>query len=137
MHAYPPRQGAMAAYQTARETVDAGTAIVLLYEGAIRRLYEARKAILEGKIEERYHSTMKAYAIISGLHSQIDFNNGGEIAKQLDIFYSYILQRITIMNVKEDVEICNELINILKKMLESWRSIVGQMNHSNHLEMLY
>ena len=128
MQTYPQRQGAMAAYQAARETVDAGTAIVLLYEGAIRRIYEARKAILNGKVEERYNLTMKAYAIISGLQSQIDFSNGGEVAKQLDTFYGYILQRITRLNVTENVEICDEIISHLKQMLESWRMVISRVN---------
>ena len=67
---YPTVQNqyrAAQAYQTASENVTAAQAIVMLYDGAIRRILDARKAIEEKRIEDRYHSITRAYNIINGL----------------------------------------------------------------------
>lgn len=127
MQAYGPRGSGVAAYQAARETLSPQEIIVLLYEGAIRRLMEAKDAIAQRRIEERFHAVMKAHAIVSGLQGQLDFKAGGEVAETLDRFYAYILHRMLEINIKNDAAICDELIGHLKTMHASWAHIAGRI----------
>ena len=98
-------------------------AIVMLYDGAIQRVATAREAISNGQIETRYNAVMKAYAIIQGLQSHLDFEAGGDIAPQLHRYYEYLLIRMTMINIKNDLAICDEVIDRLREMRASWAQI--------------
>jgi len=117
------RARAMTAYHAATETVTPATAIVMLYDGAVRRLNEAKLAAQEGRIEDRCIAVGKAHAIVHGLQCQLDFGAGGDIAPLLDDYYNYILHRMTQINIKSDPTICEELVSRLREMRESWSAI--------------
>jgi flagellar protein FliS len=114
---------AQAAYVNAADTMAPGRQILLLYDGAIRRLEAARAAIDAGRIEARYHAVMKAYGIIDALRGCLDFDAGGELAPMLDRFYGYVLHRLCALNVANDPGICDELIGLLRTMRASWAEI--------------
>jgi flagellar protein FliS len=117
------RMRAMTAYQAATETISPSLAIVMLYDGAIQALSWAKRAIAEGRIEERCRLVNKAHAIVHGLQCQLDFAAGGEIARLLDTYYAYLLGRMTQVNIKNDPAICDELVARLQEMRESWATI--------------
>jgi flagellar secretion chaperone FliS len=122
------RARAMTAYQAASATVTPAMAIVMLYDGAMRFLAGAKAAIAEGRIEDRYELVNKAHAVIHGLQCQLDFTGGGEVARLLDRYYSYILHRMMQVNIKNDPAICDELIARLREMRESWATIASGGN---------
>ena len=119
------RARAMSAYQAATTTVTPAMAIVMLYDGAMRFLARAKAAIGEGRIEERCQLVNKAHAVIHGLQCQLDFTAGGEVALTLDRYYSYVLHRMMQVNIKNDPAICDELIDRLREMRESWATIAS------------
>ena len=123
---YPRAQAGVAAYQAARETMSPAQIIILLYEGAIRKLIEAKDAIAEKRIEDRFNAVTKAHAIIGGLHSQLDFDAGGEVARTLDTFYTHVSNRMMAINLKNDPAICDELIGQLKQMHASWVQVAAE-----------
>ena len=73
----PTMRRAINAYGQASETLAPAQQIVLLYEGAIRRIKEARHAIEARRINDRYLAVRKATAIIEGLQSCLDHARGG------------------------------------------------------------
>lgn len=119
------RARAMNAYQAATTTVTPAMAIVMLYDGAMKFLTLAKAAIVEGRIEERCRLVTKSHAVIHGLQCQLDFTAGGEVATTLDRYYGYILHRMTQINIKNDPAICDELIDRLRQMRESWATIAS------------
>lgn len=114
---------AAAAYGRAAQTASPAHQIVMLYDGAVRRLREARAAVLAGRIEERYHLVQKVAAIIDALHGCLDFERGGEIAGLLDRYYTYVSFRLQQINVRNDPAICDELIERLSELRASWQRI--------------
>lgn len=119
------RARAMTAYQAATTTVTPAMAIVMLYDGAMRFLACAKAAIAEGRIEDRCQLVNKAHAVIHGLQCQLDFTAGGEVARTLDRYYGYVLHRMMQVNIKNDPMICDELIDRLREMRESWATIAS------------
>ena len=81
-------QRAMNAYGQAAETLAPARQLVLLYDGAIRRIKEARDAIGRRAIKERYVAIGKAAAIVDALQACLDHGRGGEIAGNLDRLYT-------------------------------------------------
>jgi flagellar protein FliS len=86
----PSMQRALSAYGQAAETLSPARQIVLLYDGAMRRIKEARRALEQGRVNERYVAVEKARAIIDALHACLDHERGGDIASHLDQIYTYV-----------------------------------------------
>jgi flagellar secretion chaperone FliS len=116
-------QRAMSAYGQAAETLPPARQIVLLYDGAIRRIKEARRALEQGRINDRYIAVHKAAAIIDALHACLDYERGGEIARQLDQIYTYVGFRLQRINLNGGVAICDELVLRLGELRTSWAQI--------------
>ncbi len=114
---------AAAAYGQAAQTIPPLRQIVMLYEGAILRLGEARQAIAEDRIEDRHRATTKAAAIVDALHGCLDFERGGEVATHLDRFYTYVSFRMRQIDIRNDASICDELVGLLGEMRDSWAAL--------------
>jgi flagellar secretion chaperone FliS len=111
------------AYAAATQTVAKTKQIVLLYDGTIRFIHQAKEAIREKRFEDRYNLLIKAAEIISGLQASLDFENGGNIARILYNFYSSIDSRIFSIHHSNSQETCDELIGELKQMRDVWHEI--------------
>jgi flagellar secretion chaperone FliS len=101
------------AYTVATHTVAKTRQVVMLYDGTIRFLRQAKEAVAEKRIEDRFNLLLRASEVISGLRSSLDFDNGGEIAHVLHNFYTSIDTRILSVNfATEDGEaICDAVID--------------------------
>lgn len=111
------------AYAAATQTVAKTKQIVLLYDAVIRYVQQAKTAIAERRIEDRYHLLVKAGEIIFGLQSCLDFENGKEVARVLYSFYSSIDSRLFALHRTNDIAACDELISDLKQMRDVWQEI--------------
>jgi flagellar protein FliS len=64
--------------------------VVMLYDGAIRFVGEAREAIVRKDVSARTQATRRALDIVSELQMSLNVKDGGEIARELDRLYTYI-----------------------------------------------
>src|SRR3954452_7690479 len=94
--------------------------VVMLYDGAIAQIGQARAAIGERAIEARWRHVAKATAIIEGLQGCLDHSLGGEIARLLDRFYTYLAVRLQEIDIRNDPLVCDELIARLTSVRASW-----------------
>ena len=117
------RVRATAAYGQAARTMPPALQIVMLYDGAIGRLREARRAVEEGRVEDRYRAVEKAAAIVDALHACLDMERGGEVAALLDRLYTYASVRMQLINTRNDVGVCDELAARLTELRDAWRAI--------------
>ena len=97
--------------------------VVLAYDGAIRFLLAARRAIDENNIEARFINNKKAADIISYLMETLDMEQGGEIAERLQRLYFYMLRKLVEVDVKNSHEAIDDVIGHLKKLRSSWEQI--------------
>jgi len=68
--------------------------VVMLYDGAIRFVGEARAAIARGDVRARTDATRRALDIVSELHMTLNVKEGGDIARELDRLYMYIKEKL-------------------------------------------
>ncbi len=120
------RARAFAAYEYAVDTIPPLRQIVLLYDAAMRRVREARRAIEEGRIEDRFHAVARATAIVDALHKCLDFEKGGEIATILDLYYTDLALRLQDINIRNDVAACDEVLTRLADMRAAWAKLAGE-----------
>lgn len=115
------------AYSAANRTVAKTRQVVMLYDGAIRYVKQASRAIEEGLIEDRFKLLTKASEIMVGLQNSLDFEKGGDITNVLLSFYSNISRRIIMVNFSKATEVaqkqCEDIIAELKQMRDTWESI--------------
>lgn len=118
------------AYVQASHTVSKTKQIVMLYDGTIRFLQQAKEAIRDKRIEDRYRLLLKASEVIYGLQSALDFENGGYVAKVLYNFYSSIDMKILNINHTNSMEACDAVISDLKQMRDVWADINANSSSS-------
>ena len=116
---------ATTAYRDASQTESPARQIVLLYDVAILRLTEARTAITENRIEDRFRLVIKAFDIVQALHACLDVEQGGEIAPLLQRFYDRAMNRMLEINRTNDPAICDEVAAYLRPMRDSWAQIAA------------
>lgn len=111
------------AYSKASHTVAKTRQVVMLYDGIIRFMSQAKEAMAKGEIERRFKTLSRASEIIAGLQACLDHDAGGDTANVLSDFYSAIDMRIFQLHRTNDVAECEALITELKSMREVWNGI--------------
>lgn len=118
-----PQHLAHQAYSQAFHTVGKTRQVVMLYDGMIRFLKQAREAIIEKRIEDRFNLLTRASDVVLGLQASLDFESGGSVARVLYDFYSSVDSRILTIQRTNDLGLCDDLIAELKEMREAWNVI--------------
>jgi len=99
--------------------------VVMLYDGALRFLEEARRAIARNDISARAAAIDRALAIIAELQSTLDLERGGAIAQELDRLYSYINARLLDVTARKDVRALDDVHKVLTTLRDGWVQIAG------------
>lgn len=98
--------------------------IVLLFDGALNAIKLAMLHIPKGNIAAKGLAISKAINIIdNGLKSCLDFEQGDEIAANLDRLYQYISHQLVLANLHNDVAKLQTCYDLLNNIAESWREI--------------
>ena len=97
--------------------------VFMLYERAIGSLQEAIAAIEAGDVEGRWRANNRAIEIISHMWSTLDMDNGGEIAENLDRLFSFMLMRLTDVDLRNDPTPAQKVIELLMPLRDSWHDL--------------
>jgi len=99
--------------------------ILMLYEGALRFAVFAKKAINEGNVEEKVKYIIKTSNIFIELLNSLDFEKGGDIAYYLNGLYAYQLELLAKANAEDKPEYIDDVIRVLKGLIEAWKEETG------------
>lgn len=97
--------------------------VAMLIDRAIQALNEAMRAIERGDIQGRWTANNQAGTIIETLWLTLDLEKGGEIAANLDRLYSFMLQHLTQVDLRNDPKPAAEVIKLLEPMRRSWHEL--------------
>lgn len=101
-------------------TATPGKLIVMAYDGAIRFTKVAAEKMQERKLDEQSANIIKAQGIILELISSLDFKADTRLAENLEGLYSYVFDRLTHANMRDDPAALEETISILTDMRTVW-----------------
>jgi len=109
----------------AYKTVDAQSRsplelVVMLYDGAIRFLGEARDAHERKDQWARATAVSKALAIVGELRSTLNVDEGSSLAVELDRLYDYMMGRLLEVTTKRDLSGLEEVQRLLITIREGW-----------------
>jgi flagellar protein FliS len=110
--------------QVGIKTADPGRLVIMCYDGAIKYLKMAIAFYVPDSLERKAEAIVKAMDFIGELNRALDFERGGEIARNLHSLYNYMTRRITEGDLKRDIGAFEEIINILDELRSAWLEII-------------
>jgi flagellar protein FliS len=98
--------------------------VVLLYDGAIQALANAKQCVAVGDIAGKAKNVAKAVDIINkGLNASLDPVVGGKLALDLKALYEYMCRLLVLANLKNDVAALDEVRALLLQLRGAWVAI--------------
>ncbi|MGM0451109.1 MAG: flagellar export chaperone FliS [Pseudomonadota bacterium] len=109
--------------QTSITDADPHKLIQLLLDGALERINMAK-----GRIEAKDYAAKgnligKSMEIVAALRHSLDFEQGGELAGNLEALYDYMERGLLEASVRNDVEKLDEIAGLLRTVKEGWEGI--------------
>ena len=103
--------------------------VVMMYDGALKFCQKAKEAIENGDIQGRHNANKRAMEIISYMLDILDLEKGGDVARRLQVIYSFLIRRLMEVDFRNDPRICDEVMVHLRTLRASWDRI-GQTGSS-------
>lgn len=89
-------------YQQAQfQTVDRGQLLLMMFDGGERFLSQAEQKLTGGDVPGFLQSLGRAQAVIAELLSTLDHQKGGEIARNLERLYRFMLDHLLEANLSK------------------------------------
>ncbi|MGL4515731.1 MAG: flagellar export chaperone FliS [Shewanella sp.] len=101
----------------------------MLFAGALERLAQTRAAIEQGNMANKGVLIGKAIGIIQGLRNGLVMDQGGELAKNLNDLYEFVLRRLGEANINNDPAALDDAATILRELKEAWDAIPADKHH--------
>jgi flagellar secretion chaperone FliS len=111
-------------------TASPGELTLMLYNGSLKFIHIAKKAIEDKNIELKNTNIQKAQAIVSEL--MVTLNTDLEISQNLMSLYDYINRRLTEANVKNDSAILVEVEEMITEFRDTWKQVIQLNRQKQH-----
>lgn len=111
--------------QNSVNTASPGELTLMLYNGCLKFINFAKRAIQENNIAEKNINLQKAQSIINEL--MVTLNMDYEISKNMMGLYDYMNRRLIEANIKNDIEILEEVESLMTEFRDTWNQAI-QMN---------
>lgn len=120
--------------QVATRTASPGQLVLMLYEGAIRFLEQAKAGFdLDDPVEFNTtinNNILRAQDIIRELDYSLNVELGGELAIQLRRLYDYFDRTLLEANLRKDAAGIAEVIRRLSELREAWATMLRQQGQT-------
>lgn len=113
--------------KTAIQTASKEELVLMLYNGAIKHTNDAILHLEKKNLPDASKNICRAQAIIVELLNSLNFEVGGEIAKNLEYLYSVMVDNLTVANFEHVVEPLKLNIKILDKLKSAWEGVLEQI----------
>lgn len=109
------------------EDADPHRLIQMLMQGALEKLAIAKGYLERDDINGKGSHISWAISIIEGLRASLNMDEGGEIAKNLEDLYEYMIRRLLRANLENDIALIEEVTGLLQTVKTAWDDIPGMM----------
>jgi len=111
--------------ETQIKTANQGKLIVMLYDGAIKNLNLAIDTLAKKhhSYDAASNAIVKTQDIVAELMVSLDFEKGGEIARNLFSLYTFINNQLLNANLKKEVEPLEQIKKMLMELRDAWAEI--------------
>lgn len=106
--------------------------LIMLYDGAIRFVRQARQAIVDGRGTDKSKNISKAMAIISEFSNTLDHEVGGDVAHDLYRLYDFMIRELSAVNARSELKRLEPVEKILLDLREGFSGAI-EINHNDAL----
>jgi flagellar secretion chaperone FliS len=106
--------------KTSIESASKEKILLMLYEGAIRFIKQAKEANINKDVKVRGEMIGRAYDIIMELASSLDFKVNDSVATNLEQLYIYIMEELTRANITGQEKHLDNSLKILNILYDGW-----------------
>ena len=97
--------------------------IQMLFDGLIESMSAAKGHILHKSLEDKSKAIARASRIVLGLQGALDFEKGGDLAKNLNELYDYVTRRLLHVNAHNDLEALDEIQGLMMEIRSAWETV--------------
>lgn len=116
--------------QNAVQTKSPGELTLMLYEGCLKFIKRAEKALDENKVEEKNTNLIKAQNIIREL--MVTLKMDVEVAQNMMQMYDFILNRLVDANTKNDKQALKEAEEFVVQFRDTWKEVIKLDRQRRH-----
>ncbi len=95
--------------------------MIVLFDRLVGDLRSAAEAVRRNDIESRCRELNHALLIVGQLESWVDRENGGETARQLATFYSYLRTRLLEASARQSAELFEAQMQTIAHIRSRWQ----------------
>ncbi|MGY6213030.1 flagellar export chaperone FliS [Cytobacillus firmus] len=108
--------------QNSVNTASPGELTLMLYNGCIKFIHQAKKAIEEKNIEMKNTNIQKAQSIIQEL--MVTLNMDIEVSNNMMSLYDFMNRRLMEANIKNDASILAEVEGLVTEFRDTWKEVI-------------
>jgi flagellar protein FliS len=113
--------------KTSVETASKEQILLMLYQAAIKNCKKAIEAIDQRNLAKKGEYIGKMQDIVVELSNSLDFEVGGDVAKELASLYDYLLYSSTQANIKIDKSQMEGCLRVLNTLYEGWTEAIKNL----------
>ena len=103
-------------------TASPGDLTLMLYDGAIKFCNIALMALEKNDFEQAHANIIKAQNIIIEFRATLNFDY--PVAKDFDLAYDCIYERLLMANIKKDSVLLEEALGFIREMRDTWKEVL-------------
>ncbi len=121
-------QSAAASYnvvknQSGVESASPHRLIDMLFDGLLERITQAKGAMQFKNVELKGSRINSAISIVNGLRENLNLDNGGELAENLDALYIYIQGILSKAHQDDNESLLDEAAMLVNNIHSAWKQI--------------
>jgi len=110
--------------QMAVKTANPGQILIMLYEAAIRNVKRAMQCLDANDIAGKGQAIVKAHDIVNELLNTLNFDVGGQVARDLERLYGYMSEQLLQANLNNSKPPLESVLKNLETLLSAWKVAV-------------
>ncbi len=111
-----------------------GKLILMMYDGAIKYINMAMECMEKNDVSGQGVYIQKARDVINELMVALDVEKGGEVCRNLERLYQFILRQLTLANIKNESKPLSSILRILRPLRQAWDQIFNQAEETVEVE---
>lgn len=117
--------------KTSVQTASKEQILLMLYQAAIKNCKKAMEAIEANNVQKKGEYIGKLQDIVIELNNSLDFEVGGDVARELSSLYDYVLYASTQANIKIDLEPLTGCLKVLTTLYDGWAQAIKSLKSEN------
>jgi flagellar secretion chaperone FliS len=121
--------------RTEIETADRGKIILLIYDHCLKWCKVAKDAIRSNNIERRTTAIFKVQDGLTELQCALDFDKGGDIAKNLNRLYDFYSRHLSEANLRNKEKNVEDVERMMSGLRDAWKIAIENVRRTGTVNM--